>query len=178
MVRGGLGEMEAELAKAMAGLTTGIYVLTVADGANHHGMSSSWVTQVSGEPPLLSAAVDNGHFSRTMVARTGKFGLNILGGRGKALEDYFYSAAARRANNLSELEYELSPGLGVPWLKDAMVSIEARVAHALLAGDHTIFVGEPGGVRINANDRPLTSLELEYVYIGGKEVIARDRSGW
>jgi len=170
--------MEAELARALAGLTTGIYVLTVAGGRNHHGMSSSWVTQVSGVPALISAAVDNQHFSREIVARTGKFGLNIVGGRGKALEDYFYSAAARRADNLSELEYELSPGLGVPWLKHAMVSIEARVVHTLVAGYHTIFVGEPAGVRINANARPLTSLELEYVYIGGKEVIARDRSGW
>jgi flavin reductase (DIM6/NTAB) family NADH-FMN oxidoreductase RutF len=170
--------MEAELARALTGLTTGIYVLTVAEGENHHGMSSSWVTQVSGVPPLISAAVDNQHFSRAIVARTGKFGLNIVGGRGKALEDYFYSADARRPDNLRELEYELSPGLGVPWLRNAMVSIEARVAHTLVAGDHTIFVGEPAGVRINANDRPLTSLELEYVYIGGKEVIARDRSGW
>jgi flavin reductase (DIM6/NTAB) family NADH-FMN oxidoreductase RutF len=113
-----------------------------------------------------------------MVTRTGQFGLNIVGSRGKALEDYFYSPRARRADNLTELEYELSPGLGVPWLKLAMVSIEARVAYTFVAGDHTIFVGEPAGVRINANDRPLTSLDLEYVYIGGKEVIARDRSGW
>jgi len=159
-------------------LTTGIYVLTVAEGRDHHGMSSSWVTQVSGVPPLFSAAVDNQHFSRAMIARTGQFGLNIVGSRGKALEDYFYSPRARRADNLTELEYELSPGLGVPWLKLAMVSIEARVAYTFVAGDHTIFVGEPAAVRINANDRPLTSLDLEYVYIGGKEVIARDRSGW
>jgi len=170
--------MQAELAQALAGLTTGIYVLTVAEGGDHHGMSSSWVTQVSGVPPLFSAAVDNQHFSRAMVTRTGQFGLNIVGSRGKALEDYFYSPRARRADNLTELEYELSPGLGVPWLKLAMVSIEARVAYTFVAGDHTIFVGEPAGVRINANDRPLTSLDLEYVYLGGKEVIARDRSGW
>src|SRR5271167_982943 len=101
--------MEKDLANAMAGLTTGIYVLTVADSGHYHGMSSSWVTQVSGVPPLFSAAVDNEHFSRAIIARTGRFGMNVVGSRGKELEDYFYSARARRADNLAELDYELSP---------------------------------------------------------------------
>jgi flavin reductase (DIM6/NTAB) family NADH-FMN oxidoreductase RutF len=170
--------MDSDLAHALAALTTGIYVLTVADGDHHHGMSSSWVTQVSGSPPLFSAAVDNAHFSRTIIDRTGTFGMNIVGGRGKALEDYFYSAQARRADNLSNLDYELSPTLKVPWLKLAMVSIEARVNSSVVAGDHTIFIAEPVGVRILADDRPLTSLDLDYVYLGGKEVLRRDRTGW
>jgi len=169
--------MEPDFAQAFTGLTTGIYVLTVADNGAYHGMSSSWVTQVSGDPPLFSAAVDNQHVSRAIIARTGIFGLNIVGSRGKQLEDYFYSAAARRVDNLSELEYELSPELRVPWLRLAMVSIEARVTSAIVAGDHTIFVAEPVGVRINAGDRPLTSLDLDYVYIGGRQTIARDRTG-
>jgi flavin reductase (DIM6/NTAB) family NADH-FMN oxidoreductase RutF len=170
--------MNRDLALALSSLTTGIYVLTVADGSNHHGMSSSWVSQVSGEPPLFSAAVDNSHLSHAIVVRTGQFGFNIVGSRGKALEDYFYSAAARKPDNLADIDYELSPRLGVPWLRLAMVCIEARVKSSLAAGDHTIFVAEPVGVRINAADRPLTSLELDYVYLGGREVIARDRSGW
>lgn len=164
--------------QAMAALTTGIYVLTVADGEHHHGMSSSWVTQVSGTPPLFSAAVDNEHFSRAVIARTGVFGMNIVGARGKALEDYFYSSRARRPDNLSDLEYELSPALKVPWLKLAMVSIEARVSASLTVGDHTIFVAEPAGVRVGPGERPLTSLDLDYIYVGGKGVIARDRTGW
>jgi flavin reductase (DIM6/NTAB) family NADH-FMN oxidoreductase RutF len=170
--------MKNDIAQAMAGLTTGIYVLTVAERDTHHGMSSSWVTQVSGEPLLFSAAVDNNHFSCPIIARTGVFGLNIVGSRGKILEDYFYSARAKRADNLSEMEYELSPKLAVPWLRLAAVSIEARVANLFVAGDHTVFVADPVGVRVGAADRPLTSLELDYVYLGGKKVFARDRSGW
>src|SRR5262249_46932708 len=162
--------MEENLAHAMGSLSTGIYVLTVADAGRHHGMSSSWVTQVSGEPVLFSAAIDNHHFSRPIIARTGMFGLNIVGTRGKALEDYFYSARAKRADNLAELEYDLSPKLGVPWLRLAAVSIEARVTDMLIAGDHTIFVADPVGVAIRQADRPLTSLELDYVYLGGKVV--------
>ena len=169
--------MDNNLARAMAGLTTGIYVLTTQENGRCHGMSSSWVAQASGEPVIFTAAVDNAHFSNGVIARTGVFGLNVVGRRGRELEDYFYSARARRDNNLDAIEYELSPMLAVPWLKLAMTAIEAGVIDRHLAGDHTIFIASPVNVRIGANDRPLTSLDLDYVYIGGKNVVARDRIG-
>ncbi len=170
--------MQAEIARALANLTTGIYVLTVADGERRHGMSSSWVTQVSGDPPLIMAAVDNAHFSHQIVTTTRRFGLNIVGSRTKDLEDYFYSSRARRPDNLEGVDYELSPTLAVPWLALAMISIEAEVRDAYVAGDHTMFVAEIVGVGFKDGDRPLTSLDLEYVYVGGREVLKRDRTGW
>ncbi len=170
--------MAQNFAPVLASLTNGIYVLTVADGDYHHGMSSSWVTQVSGIPLLLMAAVDKSHFTRAAVVHAGALGLNIVGRRGKELEDYFFSAKARRPDNLRELDYELSPTFKVPWLKLAMASLEARLVDTIDAGDHSLLVAEPVGARMNDNDRPLTSLDLDYVYIGGREVIARDRSGW
>jgi flavin reductase (DIM6/NTAB) family NADH-FMN oxidoreductase RutF len=170
--------MDNNLARAMVALTTGIYVLTVRDGDRCHGMSSSWVAQVSGEPVLFTAAVDNAHFSNAVIGRTGVFGMNVVGRKGKELEEYFYSARARREDNLEGIEFELSPSLQVPWLKLAMVAIEAQVVDSIVAGDHTIFVAAPVGLRVGERDRPLTSLDLDYVYLGGKEVIRRDRAGW
>jgi flavin reductase (DIM6/NTAB) family NADH-FMN oxidoreductase RutF len=170
--------MDSDIARAMAALSTGIYVLTVAEGALHHGMSSSWVTQVSGAPPLIMAAVDNGHLSHGVIARSRRFGLNVVGRRGRELEDYFYSARSRRPDNLDSFAFELSPVLKVPWLRLAMVALEARVTDSLAAGDHTLFVAEVAGVRIGAGDRPLTSLDLDYVYVGGRQLIVRDKTGW
>ena len=167
--------MELELARALASITTGIYVLTVADGERHHGMSSSWVTLVSGVPALLIAAVDTSHFSHPIIERTRVFGLNVIGRRGKSLEDYFYSANSRRPDNLREIDYELSPALKVPWLKLAMVSIEARAIEKFSAGDHTLWVAQPAGSRLSERDTPLTSHDLDYVYLGGKQLFARAR---
>jgi flavin reductase (DIM6/NTAB) family NADH-FMN oxidoreductase RutF len=165
--------MDKDIRIAMANLSTGIYVLTVNDGTHCHGMSSSWVVQVSGAPPLFMAAVDNQHFSRAMVASAGAFGFNIVGRRGKELEDYFYSARSRKPDNLEGLGYALSPTLKMPWLDLAMISIEARVVDSLVAGDHTLFIAEMVGVRIREKDQPLTSLDLDYVYVGGKELLKR-----
>ncbi len=165
--------MDKRIGIAMANLSTGIYVLTVNDGTHRHGMSSSWVAQVSGEPPLFMAAIDNNHFSRAMVASAGAFGFNIVGRRGKELEDYFYSARSRKPDNLEGLAYQLSPTLKMPWLDLAMISIEARVVDSHIAGDHTMFIAEMTDVRVREKDHPLTSLDLEYVYVGGKEVLQR-----
>ena len=162
--------MHADVVRALAALTTGIYVLTVRDGDRRHGMSSSWVTQVSGDPPLVAAAIDRRHFSHDVVERTRRFALNVIGARAKHLEDYFYSAASRRPDNLDTVAREDSPD-GLPLLRDAMATLECRVTAAHAAGDHTLFVASIERVTWRGDDRPLTSQDLEYVYVG--EVVRR-----
>jgi len=165
--------MDPRLAEALAELTTGIYVLTVREGERMHGMSSSWVTQVSGDPPLIMAAVDKRHFSHGFVERQGMFGLNVVGQKSKALEDYFYSAASRRPDNLEPFEYELGE-TGVPLLKLAMAVLECRVVASYPAGDHTLFVASIVRAEVREQARAMTSLDLPYVYVG--TVIPRQRN--
>ena len=164
--------MTSELADALATLTTGIYVLTVRDGDQRHGMSSSWVTQVSGDPVLLLAAIDRRHWSHAIVERTGRFALNVLGAKGKHLEDYFYSGASRHADNLEPIAWEDSPD-GLPFLRDAMLNLACAVRAVHPAGDHNLFVASIEHVIRRTTDRPLTSQDLEYVYVG--KVVARPR---
>jgi len=159
--------MELQLAKALAALTTGIYVLTVRAGGIQHGMSSSWATQVSGDPVLVMAAVDRQHFTHQMLLDSGTFALNIVGAQSKHLEDYFYSAQSRRPDNLAP--FALETGVtGTPLLREALASLECRLVSTHTAGDHTLFVGAVVEARIRTSDRPLTSRELPYVYLGGK----------
>jgi len=162
--------MHADVVRALAALTTGIYVLTVRDGDRRHGMSSSWVTQVSGDPPLVAAAIDRRHFSHDVVERTRRFALNVIGARAKHLEDYFYSAASRRPDNIDAVAWEDSPD-GLPLLRDAMAALECRVTAVHAAGDHTLFVASIERVTWRGDDRPITSQDLEYVYVG--EVVRR-----
>jgi len=163
-------QAEPDIFRTLAALTTGIYVLTVRDTDRRHGMSSSWMTQVSGNPPLLIAAVDQRHHTHEILERTGRFALNVVGVRGRHLEDYFYSPASRRPDNLESVAFEDSPA-GLPYLLYAVASFECRVTERHLAGDHTLFVAEITHSVLRDGDRPLTSQDLEYVYVG--EVIKR-----
>lgn len=159
--------MEAHLAPALAALTTGIYVLTVRAGERQHGMSSSWATQVSGDPVLLMAAVDQQHFTHGMMLDSGAFALNIVGKRSKHLEDYFYSAQSRRLHNLEP--FVLETGVtGTPLLRDALASLDCRLVSTHAAGDHTLFIGEVVDARLRTSDTSLTSHDLPYVYLGAK----------
>jgi flavin reductase (DIM6/NTAB) family NADH-FMN oxidoreductase RutF len=159
--------MEPQLAAALAALTTGIYVLTVRAGDLQHGMSSSWATQVSGHPVLVMAAVDQQHVTHHLLLDSRAFALNIVGAHSAHLEDYFYSAQSRRPDNLEP--FVLETGVtGAPLLRDALAALECRLVSTHPAGDHTLFIGEVVAARLRAADRPLTSRDLPYVYLGGK----------
>jgi flavin reductase (DIM6/NTAB) family NADH-FMN oxidoreductase RutF len=158
-----MGDDEAAL--ALAHLTTGIYVLTARDGETRHGMSSSWVTQVSGAPPLLSAAVGARHATHALIVASGGFAINVVGARGRGLEDFFYSPAAQVADNLAGFACDPSPA-GLPYLREAMASFECRVVAQHAVGDRSLFIAAITDVVVREPDRPLTSLDLEYVYVG------------
>jgi flavin reductase (DIM6/NTAB) family NADH-FMN oxidoreductase RutF len=167
--------MEHQLATALAGLTTGIYVLTVRAGERQHGMSSSWVTQVSGAPVLIMAAMDQEHVTHQMVLQSGAFALNIVGTQSKHLEDYFYSAQSRQPDNLAPFVLEIGH-TGTPLLRDALASLDCRLVSTQVAGDHTLCIGEVVEVYVRNTDRPLTSQELPYVYLGGESAVRSDES--
>ena len=153
-------------------VVNGIYVLTVSHGGVRHGMSSSWVTQASGEPPLVVASVDRAHRSHGLVRAARRFGLNVVGRRGRKLEDFFYSSAARAADNLAGFSVIDTPS-GVPLLAEAMVGLDCALVDELDAGDHTLFVARVEWARRGEDDVPLTSLDLEYVYLGTGRIVKR-----
>jgi flavin reductase (DIM6/NTAB) family NADH-FMN oxidoreductase RutF len=153
-------------------VSSGIYVLTVRHGAVRHGMSSSWVTQVSGEPPLLVASVDRQHRSHALLRAARRFGLNVVGRGSRALEDFFYSPAAREENNLGGFRLVEAPS-GVPLLAQAMIGLDCAVVDERDAGDHTLFVARVEWARRGEEDVPLTSLDLDYVYLGTGRIVKR-----
>lgn len=169
--------MDVEVARALASLTTGIYVLTARWEGKQHGMSSSWSTQVSGHPALVMVAVDRGHLTHQMIERSGAFALNVVGAASRHLEDYFYSAASRKPDNLEPFALEFGV-TGTPLLRDALASLECRVVSSYEAGDHTLFVGKVVGARVRRKDKPLTSRDLPYVYLGGEILFDPEKSSF
>lgn len=157
--------MERADAEVWAALTTGIYILTTRSGSSGHGMSASWVVQVSGTPPLLAAAVGRQTFSHERITADKVFGLNVVGKRSRFLQDYFHSASARRPENLDAVHWFWSPGK-VPWLTAALLRLECHVIEEVAVGDRTLFVSRIGTFRWGEADRPLSSHDLPYVYVG------------
>lgn len=145
--------------------TTGIYILTTGSGNETHGMSASWIVQVSAEPPLLAAAVGRSYRTHAHIVAQHRFALNVVGARSRFLQDHFHAAASRGEGHFRGLRVERSPA-GLPWLVDALASVDCEVVAEHPIGDRTLFVARPVAWRWGEADRPLTSLDLPYVYVG------------
>jgi flavin reductase (DIM6/NTAB) family NADH-FMN oxidoreductase RutF len=128
-------------------------------------MSSSWVTQVSGTPPLVAIAVGRDHRSHALLAESGLCALNVLSARTRHLEGYFFSDACRRPDNLDTVAHEIHP-TGAPVLSEIDAALVCRVRAAHETGDHTLFITEVVEAIVRRSERPLSSQDLEYVYVG------------
>ncbi|GIW41652.1 MAG: hypothetical protein KatS3mg076_2229 [Candidatus Binatia bacterium] len=128
-------------------------------------MSSSWVTPVSSRPPLLVLAVGRERRARTLLEESRRFALHVVGENSRWLEDRFYAEASGSSAPLASLGFEVHP-FGVPVLEGAPVVLLCRVEDLRPVGDHVLFVARLEDVVERAAERPVTSQDLPYVYVG------------
>ena len=107
-------------------------------------LSLAWHTPLSHNPTLLGISVARAHFSHALIELTGEFVINIVS------TDYL--DAVELCGRVSGLECDklALAGLSVeparfvrpPLIAGALGTLECRVVHLLVCGDHTFFIGE------------------------------------
>jgi flavin reductase (DIM6/NTAB) family NADH-FMN oxidoreductase RutF len=155
--------MDEHMAEALGSLTTGIYVLTTGHLDEPYGMVVSWVSPVSYDPPLVSAAIRTNRFLHDLIIRFDRFGLNVLAsGEEEPMKAFKKSPPEARFGSL-----ELFAGnTGAPILKEALAWLDCRLVETVRPGDHTLFIGRiEDGRRMRAG-APFTSLEYGHAYLG------------
>ncbi len=121
----------------------GVTVVTVKVGNEYHGMTANAVSSVSLVPPLVLCCVDH----RTRLHRyldSGQvdgFAISFLGEDQVALSNHFASITV-----LDRSPFESEPiqfaSSGAPILSNGIAWVDCRLHSKLIAGDHTIYVGE------------------------------------
>ncbi len=157
--------MQEDWDTLFAHLTSGIYILTTGSGEHAHGMSASWVSQVSADPLLLGLALGKQYRSCRWVEENGRFALNVVGKRSRFLQDHFHAAALRGHGYMQGVRWEPSPA-GLPWLLDALVCMDCEVVERHPIGDRIWFVARATAWRRGVPDLPLSSADLPYVFVG------------
>lgn len=125
----------------MGHFATGVTVVTTVKGDGEPcGLTASAVCSVSVNPVLVLVCVEHGADSHDCIVAAGRFAVNILGEEGGEtlsrrfatyeVEDKFRGVAFREEST------------GAPVLEGALAWLDCRVAQAVEAGDHTIFLGE------------------------------------
>jgi flavin reductase (DIM6/NTAB) family NADH-FMN oxidoreductase RutF len=124
---------------------TGVTVVTAIDDA--HGPPQPWgttvnaFTAVSIDPPIVLVSVGRERSIQPILARAGRFAVNILPEGSQHLSDCFAGApSALPKTAFCGAEYRMGQ-LGVPILESAIAHVECEVEREIEAGDHVVYLG-------------------------------------
>ena len=135
--------------RILASFVTGVTVVTARDPESGlpRGMTANAFMSVSLAPRLILVSVRRNAHMHPILQRAKSYAVTILG---RSLE-----REARRFAGLPVADHEPPPEFedrgGVPVLCNGLAWIVADIEDAVLAGDHTIFIGR---VIDSSQDRP------------------------
>jgi len=127
--------------KALHDFCYGLYVLTTHDGNEINGLTASWVSQVSFNPPLIMVALEKSRHTSEMIEHSKVFAINVLRDDQEALAKHFIIPHHKMQNKFESVPHRLGK-TGSPILEEASAFVECRVVQQIDPGDHIIYVGE------------------------------------
>jgi flavin reductase (DIM6/NTAB) family NADH-FMN oxidoreductase RutF len=147
---GGSGAM-ADVADLFRRVTTGVYVIGVADGERRNAFTAAWLTQVSFDPLLLALSVNPEHASYPLLVGGGGFVVNVLRRDHFSLAEAFGTRSGRDQDKLAGIPWHPAPS-GAPILTQALAWLDCRLHDRFPAGDHEIILGRASAGELVAPD--------------------------
>ncbi len=151
--------------KALHDFCYGLYVLTTHDGNEINGLTASWVSQVSFEPPLIMVAVEKTRYTSQMIEKSNVFTLNVLRDDQEAVAKHFVIPHWKVKNKFEGHKYHLGKS-GCPILDEASAYVECRVIQKVDPGDHMIYVGQVVDAAPLHEGRALCMMDTPLSYSG------------
>ncbi|MEW5913806.1 MAG: flavin reductase family protein [Thermodesulfobacteriota bacterium] len=154
--------LSPEVAAALSHLHYGLYFLTTGRLAQPQGLLVSWVSQVSGNPPWLLAAVRHNRSILPALQGQGAFALNLLPADKPELVAALGRPAAQR---FAGLALEEGP-LGLPLLAAGLGALCCRVRETWRPGDHLLLAGPVEAARWRGGGAAFSVAQTGHAYLG------------
>jgi flavin reductase (DIM6/NTAB) family NADH-FMN oxidoreductase RutF len=151
---------------ALRHLPYGVHIVTTRGPEGDHGLTASWVMQVSKAPPMVAVALRRGSESTKAVAAAEAFAVNILPAEAVELAERFFTPVDRFSSPPNPVVTRGAREL--PLLGEAMGWIECAVREHIGVGDHVLFLGDVIGGDLKRDDLPLTTLAAGLHYGGSR----------
>jgi flavin reductase (DIM6/NTAB) family NADH-FMN oxidoreductase RutF len=153
--------VEAQAFKdALARWASGVTIVTTVQGDFWKGTTVSAFTSVSLNPPLVMIGLVNRLFTRSLIAETGVFAVNILGIQHEWLAKVFAGTVPEIEDRFAQATWTTAV-TGSPILSDANGWVDCIVTQVIEAGDHTLFLGEVQAAG-NMDEAPLLYYHREW----------------
>lgn len=120
----------------MSGVAAPVTVVTTLLEGKPHGTTVSAFSSLSMEPPLILVSLDNSSDLLAAVRQTGRFGVNVLGGKQSALALNFAKKGAEKFDGVDWIGERPSPRL-----IDVKAFMCCAVVDIVPGGDHSILLG-------------------------------------
>jgi flavin reductase (DIM6/NTAB) family NADH-FMN oxidoreductase RutF len=140
-----------------------VSVVTVGRGGAENGLTVSWASPVSFDPPHFMFAVDRLHYSVDFLKSTRNFCVNVLRAGQERLARHFSRQSMSGESKLERVETRES-STGAAILVDALAYFDCELDAVHAAGDHLLVVGRVVDAAALAEGEPLlTTATLRYV---------------
>lgn len=118
-------------------ITQGMYVLTTAGG----GCLVDAISQISsGEHPLISVAVMKDNYTNTLLKKSDKFALSVLGlSSNPKIIETFGMHSMRDTNKFKEIS--TTEVLGIKVINDSLGYMVCEIIDSIENDTHTLFIG-------------------------------------
>lgn len=156
----------ADIDAALRHLPYGVHIVTTRGPQGDHGLTASWVMQVSKKPPMVAISLRRGSESAKAVAAGEVFAVNIISSGALDLAERFFTPVDRFGSPPQPVVTRGAREL--PLLGQAIGWIECEVREQMEVGDHVLFLGEAIGGDLKQDDIPLTTLVAGLGYGGAR----------
>jgi flavin reductase (DIM6/NTAB) family NADH-FMN oxidoreductase RutF len=151
----------------MARWATGVSVVTAAEKGVPYGLTVNAFLSVSLTPPTVLVSLSNDADTTPVIARTGRFAVNLLAHDQREISERF-------ARTLSGPEkfagLPVRSGLeGVPLLEGGLATFECRLARSVPVADHQLLLGEVESLTVGRDVAPLLFFRSHYGEADGPE---------
>lgn len=147
-----------DFSDVLAKIPYGVSVVTMGRGGAkvENGLTVSWMSQVSFDPPMLMVAVDKLHYSLDLLRSTKNFCVNLLGEDQLTLAGRFARQATTGDDKLADVAQRASDS-GAAILTDAVAYFDCEVSSMVETGDHVLVIGRVEDAALLQDRAPMTS---------------------
>jgi flavin reductase (DIM6/NTAB) family NADH-FMN oxidoreductase RutF len=136
------------LRHAMRELASGVSVVTTGDGAERNGFTATSVTSLSVNPPRVLFCVIRTSTSLPLLARCGRFAINILGAQHRALADRFAGRSGAKGGDRFDGASWRTLATGAPVLCDALAAVDCELEELIERHSHIVVIGRVVSIEV------------------------------
>jgi flavin reductase (DIM6/NTAB) family NADH-FMN oxidoreductase RutF len=149
---------KSDFSDVLAKIPYAISVVTTGRGGAkvENGLTVSWMSQVSFDPPMLMVVVDRLHYSVDLLRSTKNFCVNLLGEDQLTLAGRFAKRATTVDDKLADVAQRPADS-GAAILTDSVAYFDCDVTSMVEAGDHLLVIGRIEDAAVLSERAVLTS---------------------